>query len=288
MVRRILVCLAVVSGTFAVASPADAANFNIVVAKRSVSPGEAGALLKAKCPKRSRVVSGGVEIEGGLSLAKIVSTYPFDSRDRNKVPDDGWIGVASNLSSLTVAMRTYAVCTRLGLSGITYHSRLTDIDHLTSIAAIMDCPAGTEVTGGGGAVRGRSPLLDLDSSRPVARDPDDIANDGWIIGVRNTSGAEVPVVVYAICSAENLSHSTSVFTALDNAKSSETRFCPADRELVGGGAGVAVQDGHELVSTRPLIGTDPTATTDDGWHVETSNDSGAGRDITVTAICRPT
>jgi hypothetical protein len=48
--------------------------------------------VRLKCPRGTRVIAGG---GGGLSNDPIEQnvnyTAPFDSRDRGRVPEDGWI-----------------------------------------------------------------------------------------------------------------------------------------------------------------------------------------------------
>jgi len=43
-------------------------------------------VLKADCPGRTRVIGGGV----GNAPTNVLASLPFDDRDRNKTPDDGW------------------------------------------------------------------------------------------------------------------------------------------------------------------------------------------------------
>lgn len=64
------------------------------------------ASAKAKCPKRMRVVGGGVDTSTTINVSR-----PIDlPRDRDKVPDDGWLGVVPNGTASPQPFTVHAVC----------------------------------------------------------------------------------------------------------------------------------------------------------------------------------
>ena len=42
--------------------------------------------------------------------ARAASSFPFDGKDRHKVPDDGWKSTGYNLSGGSKALTTFAIC----------------------------------------------------------------------------------------------------------------------------------------------------------------------------------
>jgi hypothetical protein len=61
------------------------------------------------------VVGGGVYVQGAATMARLVASRPWDSKDAKKVPDDGWRGGVVNTSQVPLSMTTHAVC--LGAEG---------------------------------------------------------------------------------------------------------------------------------------------------------------------------
>jgi hypothetical protein len=54
--------------------------------ERATIPNGETRVLKADCPGKSKVAGGGF----GLAASNALASQPFDDRDRNKAPDDGW------------------------------------------------------------------------------------------------------------------------------------------------------------------------------------------------------
>jgi hypothetical protein len=71
-----------------------------------LEPDEA-APITVKCPKRFNVSGGGFEGAGD-----ILTSAPFDSRDRGKAPDDGWRLRVLNLASSPDTYTVHAICLR--------------------------------------------------------------------------------------------------------------------------------------------------------------------------------
>lgn len=70
-----------------------------------------GALGKpiAKCPNRYAVTGGGFEANAGGTPSGL---SPWDSKDRQKTPDDGWKALVYNASIDTLAITSTAICLR--------------------------------------------------------------------------------------------------------------------------------------------------------------------------------
>ncbi len=71
--------------------------------------GEA-ASRRAGCGRGRHVLGGGLRISGPQDEARAASSFPFDGKDRHKVPDDGWKSTGYNLSGGSKALTTFAIC----------------------------------------------------------------------------------------------------------------------------------------------------------------------------------
>jgi hypothetical protein len=158
-------------------------------ARRSIPPGASRA-RRTTCPKGTRVTGGGPVPTFGV---RIVSSHPFDGRDRDRVPDDGWAARARNLMSFRGAVFVDANClaTKRGATRLRYR---------TSTSHSVYCPDDAHLTGGGIKHRASdSSVAWMNTSAPIdgTGDVDDIPDDFWYGRV-----PDYPRTVYAICLKE--------------------------------------------------------------------------------------
>ncbi len=71
----------------------------------TVRPGRTRTLT-VKCPKGTTVSDGGFDLPGGTLLTSV----PFDGRDRDHAPDDGWKVRAKNIGTTPGTLKALAVC----------------------------------------------------------------------------------------------------------------------------------------------------------------------------------
>jgi hypothetical protein len=71
----------------------------------------------ARCPVGSRVTGGGLGIRGFDNGYEVAGSFPIDGSDRNKLPDNGWTGLANNDGQSSApdpqrntTMNAFAVC----------------------------------------------------------------------------------------------------------------------------------------------------------------------------------
>ncbi len=57
-------------------------------------------------------MGGGASILGAIADARLNSSYPIDSKDKGKAPDDGWRARGVNLSGSDLAFNAFAICAR--------------------------------------------------------------------------------------------------------------------------------------------------------------------------------
>ena len=66
--------------------------------------------LRVACPVNEHVVGGGVKLTGAQNMGRMFASFPNDSTDKGKTPDDGWqIGVY-NLGGGKKTATGWAIC----------------------------------------------------------------------------------------------------------------------------------------------------------------------------------
>lgn len=164
------------------------------VRRRAVlKPAGKAARASASCPEGTHVAGGGVWIagEGG----RVVSSYPFDSRDRGHKPDDGWRGTAYNTSLFeSHRMFVYAACWKRAMR---YTKLTVPMDPGDAISISVECPGA--ITGGGVRIRGQAAATRLTISIPEdGTDAGAAPGDAWRIAT-STGPAEVKAILHAAC-----------------------------------------------------------------------------------------
>lgn len=86
----------------------DTADLSYVTKTKQVPQSAMGKPL-AKCPNRFAVTSGGFDANSGGTLTGL---SPWDSKDRKKVPEDGWQARVYNASIDTLPVTSTAICLR--------------------------------------------------------------------------------------------------------------------------------------------------------------------------------
>jgi len=140
---------------------------------------------RARCPKDTHVTGGGATFHG---VGRLVSSYPFDGPDANRVPDDGWAVRYYNLSTTNPAyLYVDAIC--LARKRLRYKKAFG--------APSVECPNGGHLTGGGiRHPRGVASSAWMNTSAPIdtTGDIDSIPDDIWY-----ARATVYPRTVYGIC-----------------------------------------------------------------------------------------
>jgi hypothetical protein len=152
-------------------------------------------------------------------------------------------------------------------NGLTYHKG-TFPDVVTQTGQPVDCPAGADVSGGGGDISGPVASTFLNESYPVA-------GEGWRVEGSSTSGAR-QLTGWAICdSNRSLEVAVSQTALQSNSYTYTTPSCPASTEAIGGGAG-ATGPGLEMIGARPSGGQ---------WQIGARNFSNSDTLFDAYAVC---
>jgi hypothetical protein len=286
--RRPVVVLLLIAGLLAPSGHTDAATLSapfIVTKSKTVKPGQDRVSLKARCPRKTEVISGGVEI--GVAFAgqgAVLASAPFDSRDKGKTRDDGWLGIVNNRSASKVQMRTFAVCSR-ARTAIYKTGTVFSVTSGDQLGDAISCDPGTVPVGGGLTATGTSPTLELAFSAPFdGIDLDFLNDDGWRAALNNTSGISQQAVVFAICDPGTYTFEQSSTAVGSLATLSLSVPCPGGIPGAGGGAHLSGDSVHvDILSTKPLQ-SDPDGTFN-SWRALVGNLSGGAVDLEITTIC---
>jgi hypothetical protein len=75
----------------------DAGKYHYGVKVKGTHDGDSQTDVKLKCPRGTRVIGGGGGGSSGDPTEQSINfSGPFDTRDRGRVPDDGWIMYMNN------------------------------------------------------------------------------------------------------------------------------------------------------------------------------------------------
>jgi hypothetical protein len=234
--------------------------------------------LPVKCPKGTFPVGGGAYTSGSTLEDEVASNAPYDGKDQDRRPDDGWIAEVNagpNISGVT--MVTYAVC--------------APFDHLAYVAkesvakpqrrhgVLARCPAPTTLTLGGGVMTtGRSTQVALGDT-----EPEHVSDDrfGWTGAVNNGRSKEERFTVWAVCRKMSVKGTTGDSQRAQDVPTGQHSYdmpCyepGGDRHVLSGGTGlpdIGLQG--EVASTLPFDdASDVDSTPDNGWTSWLNNES---------------
>ncbi len=77
--------------------------------KITVAAGKVRA-TKATCKGGAHVTGGGLKFSGHSGDGKLISSYPIDGKDADRVPDDGWKVQGYNQTAGDLQLKAFAIC----------------------------------------------------------------------------------------------------------------------------------------------------------------------------------
>ena len=177
---------------FAICKESGMNGLKYVTAKRSLEPDQRRS-VKAKCPDGYRVVGGGIFLPDPV----VSATAPYDGRDNDSKPDDGWKATAVNNQAIERKLKAQAVCRKAGTWKLAYKSTGVGAAGGTTASAGVLCTEGT-VVGGGALIKGPKDEVRLQESYPADTGGADTP-DGWSAGLTNLGASQASGAVHAIC-----------------------------------------------------------------------------------------
>jgi hypothetical protein len=242
---------------------------------------------KARCGGSWHVFGGGAQLSGPTISGQLESTTPFDGGDGNAEPDDGWLGAASNLGSVPLTLKTYAICSHTNPDYGNTTAPLGDVGSVTGAGLI--CGPGPETVGGGirpFAAPGDTHLIE---TRPPPGNPELSEWDGSVHEDAVTGDAQLRV--YAVCTTGMDLTWRHEYQEIEGGPASVdvSADCPSGTHVTGGGVlvelGSNTQAAASWINTsRPLDDNDPGHVPDDGWTASAQVAAGADG-ASAYAVC---
>ena len=154
--------------------------------------------LSAGCDADRHVIGGGALISGALSAARLNSSYPFDSSDAGKKPDDGWRARGVNLASSNLDFEVFAICAN---RQPTYKRTKLSLGPSGTSGNSVFCPPGKVVLSGGIKLNGPADETEIHFIAPRdGPDAGDLLDDGWLANAGNEAGGTTKTLTaYALC-----------------------------------------------------------------------------------------
>lgn len=261
--RAGLLLMAVVAATAALA-PSAAADVDVLRGEsKPVGPSEQVS-QKIRCPDGLRVAGGGAYTSGSSLEDEVSDSAPFDGKDADAKPDDGWFG-AVNGGGEPETMRTWAICTdAIKLSYSSVPAQPVSFGG----EANAPCPTGQDPVGGGMRVKG------LTTTSPLKASIQNGFVIGWQSSAINVSDPPNLATGYAICSPSNRVEDVGSSQNMAAGDQDDLEMpCPAGTHILsGGGAGVSSNQ-LEIASLLPSDAGDQDAKPDDAWTMWFNNES---------------
>jgi len=273
-----LTALAIVAALFA-ATPAQAdvlrnGPYRYVSAEREAS---GFSTLKANCPRKTHVLSGGAFTAAAFNDAHLIHSYPFDSKDRKRAPDDGWKVLMNGRFDIGTPTSVYAICRR-EMPTYEVGDHVATADEQTH--GTVSCPKGLSVTGGG--TNGDLDVPEV-SSLPVDGSPDEW--EFWVDN-RDSDSLNHTLNTFAICVDRELFVLQAEGTVAAGALETESRQCAPGDYVVGGGYYTSANyDESKILASAPFA-FDSDA--NDGWQARIANRTSTTMSVTSYAICHST
>jgi hypothetical protein len=277
-------CLAVLLSSFGPASASPLVQYegvySYVTTSRPAASGVQTANV-ARCPDGTVVLGGGVHTSGTSLADEVATTAPFDGRDGDRRPDDGWIGEV-NTGGAPATMTTYAICAPFG--GVVYPARSKDVRSGTRELAVVGCPRTHRGVGGGVRTIGTSTrTVVAESSRRLG---------GWRGAVNNDLAKRTTFTTHAICIRASVIGAVTITNGNQAPPGrsflQQTCFTVDPTHAISGGGSIDGGLQGELAGLFPIDdGSDADSVRDDGWQIETNNQSSGNLSRGISVNCYP-
>jgi hypothetical protein len=237
----------------------------------------------ARCGGAWHVFGGGAELSGPTISGQLESTSPFDGNDANSHPDDGWLGEASNLGSVPLTLKTYAICSHTNPD---YGQATSQTFAVDSISGASTSCEGPQLAVGGGI---RS-LTEPGNAHLVHTLPSPELTE-WEGGVYADAGPpDSGFRTHLICAGGVDVSFVSEEEEIEAGPGSLTASadCPGGTHVTGGGASIeatiANSENSWINTSRPFDDNDAGHVPDDGWTARAQLGAGANG-ASAYAVC---
>ena len=263
---------------FCVAASAAGAKTVILKSAKKAVPQDGQATLKLPCPKGMHVVSGGGWTFGSSVDDQLAESAPYDGKDDDKKPDDGWLASVNNLRFVDQKMLTFATCS--DSLGVVYRHRDSTFTS-SGDQSLIKCPDGTVPVGGGLKVDGDP------TDAPMAASSPSLDRRNWFTFTQFGRGDGV---IYAACAkSSKIKYRTQMGNAPNGQQTFVVASCRRGEKLIGGGAYTPDFGDFGTFDLAALNPSDPHGQLHKPWRRwEGWLNNGLGTDVELdtTAICQ--
>jgi len=247
----------------------------------------------ASCPGKTHITGGGFAVAPGHTPAansglrsQTVISHPSGAKD--------WTasGGAFTTPPATGSFTTFARCENSALGRLVSTISISGtVAASSSTTALLDCPGGTHVIGGGYSGTGLANLVNINGTRTIILESRRSAVGQWSVAAYTATGAPAsPFTAFAICERNGKGTSVSEVSTLaaigENVRSAADASCTGKKHVVSGG--FSVTDGDPaLVPAAGIDENHPSGSK--GWHVgmyEFSLTLPAGSALQTFAYCK--
>jgi hypothetical protein len=231
----------------------------------------------APCPKGTHVLGGGGDLGAEYGSALLSHSYPYDGRDGDTRPDDGWKAKGSALDRF-VRVSASAICAPFLPR---YRRASFEVDPAAALTEVeVPCGGQLEVVSGGS--QGPVAVRQADG-RPVDHGA---SGDDFELGFDNVAGASRRVTGFAICTdAVDVSYAVAGdFAAPGRDRGVGSAQCPPGApNVVGGGQ----RNGAPFGAARIVQNYRVPFASFTTWWVVLDNTTSSSFLFNVTASCIP-
>lgn len=234
--------------------------------------------LAAPCPGGTRVLSGGGYNTGVLDSAVMRHSYPLDTGDRGRKPDEGWRVLWTTKSRVDIT--THAICADMNVE---YDQVRRTLDAGATLDGGHFCDDKDRYAVGGG------------STGPVRATLTKSYRHGgftglWKTAIEQDAGPTSNYRVFAVCIKPQPTLASATEGLPAGTQQGNSVACPAGTRVVGGGtySSTAPQgsDRQVLIAASRPVGEGSAV--EDGWQSYYDNYTAATEyTFTVQALCLP-
>ncbi|CAN5610622.1 hypothetical protein BH10ACT11_BH10ACT11_02900 [soil metagenome] len=190
------------------------------------------------CPKGTHVYGGGISAKAAFKKLYQVQSYPVDTKDANKDPDDGWGVLVDNSGKKKLKARIYAVC---GETNPTYQKTHENLGP-HQLTQEVDSHCMTNVVGGG--VRG-SKGVGMEDGGPLN-------SSTWYSYSQNDSAKSGSFNQYVICASLPTTYSEVGGQSTPMSQIADRASCSSGYSVLSGGSS---STGAVRITTSAPFGT---------------------------------
>lgn len=226
-----------------------------------------------RCPTGHHVFGGGQQHQDGYGDILEVHSYPFDGRDRDSKPDDGWKVQLTGYDRY-VDGDVFAICAKRMPRYPT--KRVQVAPRSNSGAVAVSCGAREALSGGSRGAR---------DARATAAYPVPTMADGsnWGFRFDNVANVTRKITAYAVCARLPVMYGSASQPIGAVSHEDTTAVCPAPAPHVVGG-GQRNDHGYEWIRFVES-GPNQRFGSPDAWEVSVDNGAGDLASMTAYAVC---